>query len=391
MKKIIYNRTEEFLKELILFFCSLLLLLFSSTYLIANDFNHKVIIAEGRAVIIDNDLEVAKKRALDDALYLASLQAGARVDGYSNVDMNTNLNENLLVRPSSSIKDFTVIEESSDETHYRIKIKAYAITINQLKDCSKREFINLSYFQPAYSVSSKLPARTQKLPGVISKNIFEGLKRFENVRVKDNSRIKFNQKLFAKPVSLDYEALVEGKSNFLKSGEFGVHPIIEISSGKGRLNRFFDEMIVKIKLNIYEGSTFNLIDSMNYKFSLLLGNETGYDHIDAFFKVPFDKINSLVERSVSKLQFRILDQLQCYPLEAKVNLINDTLTIPLGYNQGLKTGKVGFISSNNPNMSMNDWVVLTVRQTENDFSVLELLNPLNKKESINGKLVRFLN
>ena len=150
-------------------------------------------------------------------------------------------------------------------------------------------------------------------------------------------------------------------------------------------------MIVKIKLNIYEGSTFNLIDSMNYKFSLLLGNETGYDHIDAFFKVPFDKINSLVERSVSKLQFRILDQLQCYPLEAKVNLINDTLTIPLGYNQGLKTGKVGFISSNNPNMSMNDWVVLTVRQTENDFSVLELLNPLNKKESINGKLVRFLN
>ena len=54
---------------------------------------------------------VAKKRALDDALYLASLQGGAKIDGYSTVDTNTSLNENLLIRPSSSIKDFVILEK----------------------------------------------------------------------------------------------------------------------------------------------------------------------------------------------------------------------------------------------------------------------------------------
>ena len=40
---------------------------------------------------------------------------------------------------------------------------------------------------------------------------------------------------------------------------------------------------------------------------------------------------------------------------------------------------------------MNDWVVVTVRNTEKNSSVLEILNPLNKKSDINGKIIRFMN
>ena len=111
MKKIAYSKVDELLKELTVFFSSLLLLLFFTTFLVAQDFSHREIITSGRAVIIDNDEETAKKRALDEALYLASLQAGAKIDGYSTVDQTTSLNENLLIRPSSSIKDFVILEE----------------------------------------------------------------------------------------------------------------------------------------------------------------------------------------------------------------------------------------------------------------------------------------
>ena len=65
------------------------------------------------------------KRALDDALYLASLQAGAKVDGYSSVNTNTSLNENILIRPSSTIKDFVILEEK-DKTHFSVKIRAFS-------------------------------------------------------------------------------------------------------------------------------------------------------------------------------------------------------------------------------------------------------------------------
>ena len=46
---------------------------------------------------------------------------------------------------------------------------------------------------------------------------------------------------------------------------------------------------------------------------------------------------------------------------------------------------------NNPNHSMSDWVVLTVKKSSGDFSVIEPLNPQNKKENINGKIIRFMN
>ena len=91
------------------------------------------------------------------------------------------------------------------------------------------------------------------------------------------------------------------------------------------------------------------------------------------------------------MQFRVKDKLKCYPLEAKAELVKGVLTVPLGLNQGVKIGKVGFASNNNPNHSMNDWVVVTVKNSSGDFSVLEILNPSNKKEDINGKIIRFMN
>ncbi len=392
MKKIAYSKTDELLKELTVFFSSLLLFLFFTTFIVAQDFSHKEIIAEGRAVIINNDEETAKKRALDDALYLASLQAGAKVDGYSTIDNNTSLNENLLVRPSSSIKDFVILEEKKDSTHFTIKIKAFAVGVEEVMNCSTREQINLSYLRPYFTVSSRLPAYSQNLPSLISNNIFKNLKKFDNLVLKDLTHFDFHpQKLANKPLELDYVSLVEGKGGSIKSGEFGIHPIITISSGKGKLTRFSDELLIDLNLNIYEGPNINIIDSLSYKFSIFLGNETGYSHIDAFYRVPYDKITNLIVSSLSKIQFRVIDKLKCQPLEAKAELVKGVLTVPIGLNQGLKIGNVGYISKNNTNHSMNDWVAVTVKKSSDNFSILDILNPLNKKEDVNGKVIRFIN
>lgn len=392
MKKFTYNKVDSVIKELIIFITTLLFFLFTSTLLVAQEISHKAIISEGRAVIVDGNEEVAKKRALDDALYLASLQGGAKIDGYSTVDTNTSLNENLLIRPSSSIKDFVILEESKDETHYSVKIKAILVSLNSLLDCSARSNINLSYFKPNFVVSSKLPAQLQNLPLLISQKIFENLTRFDQISLKDSTSFDFNPKKFsALPVSLDYEAIVEGKSGSLKSGEFGIHTLIEVKRSKGTMTRFLNKADIALTINLFEGTNFNVIDTLNYNFSVLLGIETGYQHMDGFYKIPYDKIAEVVQDSISKMQFRVKDRLKCYPLEARAELVKDVLTIPLGVNQGVQIGKVGFASNSNPNHSMRDWIVVTVKDSSGDFSVLEILNPSNKKEDINGKLIRFMN
>ena len=392
MKKFTYNKVDSVIKELIIFITTLLFFLFTSTLLVAQEISHKAIISEGRAVIVDGNEEVAKKRALDDALYLASLQGGAKIDGYSTVDTNTSLNENLLIRPSSSIKDFVILEESKDETHYSVKIKAILVSLNSLLDCSARSNINLSYFKPNFVVSSKLPAQLQNLPLLISQKIFENLTRFDQISLKDSTSFDFNPKKFsALPVSLDYQAIVEGKSGSLKSGEFGIHTLIEVKRSKGTMTRFLNKADIALTINLFEGTNFNVIDTLNYNFSVLLGIETGYQHMDGFYKIPYDKIAEVVQDSISKMQFRVKDRLKCYPLEARAELVKDVLTIPLGINQGVQIGKVGFASNSNPNHSMRDWIVVTVKDSSGDFSVLEILNPSNKKEDINGKLIRFMN
>ena len=392
MKKFTYNKVDSVIKELIIFITTLLFFLFTSTLLVAQEISHKAIISEGRAVIVDGNEVVAKKRALDDALYLASLQGGAKIDGYSTVDTNTSLNENLLIRPSSSIKDFVILEESKDETHYSVKIKAILVSLNSLLDCSARSNINLSYFKPNFVVSSKLPAQLQNLPLLISQKIFENLRRFDQISLKDSTNFDFNPKKFsALPVSLDYEAIVEGKSGSLKSGEFGIHTLIEVKRSKGTMTRFLNKADIALTINLFEGTNFNVIDTLYYNFSVLLGIETGYQHMDGFYKIPYDKIAEVVQDSISKMQFRVKDRLKCYPLEARAELVKDVLTIPLGINQGVQIGKVGFASNSNPNHSMRDWIVVTVKDSSGDFSVLEILNPSNKKEDINGKLIRFMN
>ena len=392
MKKFTYNKVDSVIKELIIFITTLLFFLFTSTLLVAQEISHKAIISEGRAVIVDGNEAIAKKRALDDALYLASLQGGAKIDGYSTVDTNTSLNENLLIRPSSSIKDFVILEESKDETHYSVKIKAILVSLNSLLDCSARSNINLSYFKPNFVVSSKLPAQLQNLPLLISQKIFENLTRFDQISLKDSTNFDFNPKKFSTlPVSLDYEAIVEGKSGSLKSGEFGIHTLIEVKRSKGTMTRFLNKADIALTINLFEGTNFNIVDTLNYNFSVLLGIETGYQHMDGFYKIPYDKIAEVVQDSISKMQFRVKDRLKCYPLEARAELVKDVLTIPLGVNQGVQIGKVGFASNSNPNHSMRDWIVVTVKDSSGDFSVLEILNPSNKKEDINGKLIRFMN
>ncbi len=379
------------LRKLVYFFTILLSFLLASTYLVANEVGYKEVFSSGRAVIIDGNVDLAKKRALEDALYLASIQGGAKVDGYSSVDKNTNLNESVLVRPSATIKDFVITKESSDDTHYNVSIRAYLVSMNNMLNCSSRDFVNLTYLSPHFSISSRLPAWTTKLPNEVSKEVFKNLSNIESINLKDSSRVPFNpKKVLKKSVSLDYNNLVEGKTNNLRSGEFAVHPIFKFSHAKGRFTKVSKEIVVDMTLNIYEGPNFNVLDTLSYRFSLWSGNQTGYQHLDAFVKVSRDKLTDLVKKSISKIQYRVLDQLKCQPLQAKIILVNNELTVPLGSNQGLKRGTVGFISSSR-DIIMSDWIVLTVKNTDDNTSVVEPLNPQNKNNQIQGKIIKFIN
>ena len=78
----------------------------------------KFVEVTGRSVIEDNSPLLSKNSALEDALYLAALEGGAKISGYSIVDKFSNLKEEVIVRPASGILDYTIIDEIISDQHY---------------------------------------------------------------------------------------------------------------------------------------------------------------------------------------------------------------------------------------------------------------------------------
>ena len=100
----------------------------------------------GRSVIINNDIRKARNLALEDALYLASLKGGAKVEGFSSVSKNTIINDQSIIKPTSSILDFKIIDEIQTKEHFQVKILA-VVGFNQPKSKCTSKPLNITVLE----------------------------------------------------------------------------------------------------------------------------------------------------------------------------------------------------------------------------------------------------
>ena len=111
----------------------------------------------GRAIIQnDETIDSSRRRALEDALYLAALHGGAKINGFSAVNTDTSIQENLVVQPSSQILDYTILSEDKSDTHFVIKIRS---AVGQLKSkgCESKVLKSLSIYKPCLLYTSPSP------------------------------------------------------------------------------------------------------------------------------------------------------------------------------------------------------------------------------------------
>ena len=73
-----------------------ILVLLSSSLLADDNTNFRQVETTGRAVLISGDIETSRKRALEDALYIAALKGGADINGFSAITSNTVINDQSL-------------------------------------------------------------------------------------------------------------------------------------------------------------------------------------------------------------------------------------------------------------------------------------------------------
>ena len=113
-------------------------LLIVNPLIAANHSSFKQVEATGRAILLENDINTSRKRALEDALYLAALRGGANIDGFSAVSSNTIINDHSIVKATNRVIDFKILSEEQSKEFLSIKISAVVGDDTSGQKCKKR-------------------------------------------------------------------------------------------------------------------------------------------------------------------------------------------------------------------------------------------------------------
>ena len=340
----------------------------------------------GRAVIIDPEMEQeARMMALEDALYLAALEGGARIDGFSAVMTDSSLEDHFVIRPASRILDYTITNEVIDDLHYQVSIRA-AIGDIPKGTCLHRRDVNLTVFAPKITHGNSVVAEAGPMAPKVINALVEAIESHPGINARRATDTVLDPARLARTTDqFDYNALTTGLTR-VQRGDFALIPEITLTGKRVRngLDRR-DEMLVSIEMHLFAGETYEWVDHFELR-----------QQITTKFRSPFRTINVLgqprrpvildaMRAPVATLVDEMAAKLQCAPLTATMSIVDGKLSVPVGSYHGMRQNALAVA-----NGTETPWQIMRVTSVTPMSSVL---TPLNEKRDINtlaGRTAEFM-
>ena len=219
----------------------------------------------------------------------------------------------------------------------------------------------------------------------------------------DNSLSKydFNHQNFDK--SFDYKTLVNG-SHKLENGDYIYIPSISLkkskifpkfylntqSSNTNEENKKYvldrDALSFSTNIEIYSAITNTFVASIEKEYFIPMNIDSNFTMIELFTKKDKEFLNDKLIDISNSLYNEIVTQLSCKPITAKIQVVNDRLSVPLGYNQGLRVNQLAVLEDN----SSNNITMLSISELSNSNAILSPLNSNIELVKFSGKQTRFL-
>ena len=210
--------------------------------------------AKGQINLDGIDENLAKRRALEDALYFASMKAGAEVKGFSSIDEETNLNENFLVQPNNKILDYKILKSYKEDQNYIVEVEAVVGNLNNFDSvCSKRKILNIKEFKGNYIINTNTPSWAYSYIDKILYQVRRHMLNNKSINYTNYSSKKFDFNFDNFDKSFDYKTLVNG-SDSLNNGDYIYIPSFSLNKSK-YFQSFIFPMIMRAqiiqKINIF--------------------------------------------------------------------------------------------------------------------------------------------
>jgi len=349
----------------------------------------KQVEATGRAILLENDINTSRKRALEDALYIAALRGGANIDGFSAISSNTVINDHSIVKATNRIIDFKILSEEQSKEFLSIKISAVVGNDTAGQNCKKRP-LNITLLKGGYNVHSNVPSKLSRYTPIWFKKIYEIISNTPNVQAsnQDNKTLEDLKKANVNS-SFNYNALTKGLP-MIQAGDYSIVPMIYLAAIGGNSN--FSNYNINLELNLYRGPSFKLVSKKSYNLPIKYHLDSKFQFIKNVSTLDINYIDREVTDYFSKSVNSFLFELNCQPLEGILAINEGKLIVDLGKKQGLRQKQIGIVKGINIENSMlnNSSIIVHAREVFDNYSVLHPLNDNLKLANLDKMIVEFV-
>jgi hypothetical protein len=364
--------------------CLLICVMLSVGAQAAND-KLRMITATGRAVISHMDaLNEAKNIALEDALYLAALSGGAKIDGFSSVQADTALDDHFVVRPSSEILDYNIIDETHDDLHYQVTVQAAVGSVEGV-GCQNRAVGHVTMFAPQYSITRQVPGWLSTTPPLLVQDLYDYMASQPKLSLRNRAGTTLDVAALLKDARYDYAALTSSRPS-LSDGDFAFATAIDFDAttvkGNFKQEQFLD---VTVTSHIFTGSQLDSLGDVTHTVRVKLGEKSISQMLSTLATPKRAEIRSALSTTMDTHARALAETMLCLPLTAFMAKADDGLHVSVGARQGLSPNHLAVVSG-----KMTPWTILRVTKADASGATLLPLNRQRKLADLHGQHVTFL-
>ena len=366
-----------------------ILIIFSNSLLANDNANFKQVEATGRAVLIAGDIETSRKRALEDALYIAALKGGADINGFSAITSNTVINDQSIVKATNRVLDFKILSEKQSKEFLSIKISAVVGGKLSKKNCKNRP-INITLFRGSYNVESSVPSKLARYTPMWYGQVYDVISKLPNVKAINHKNKSLKQIIKSKVnSSFDYNALTNGLP-IIQAGDYSLVPELLLTENNNQNS--FSNYLLKVSFKIFKGPGIKLMTTKTYDLPIEYQYKSKFQFINNISTSDIQLVDQNVHHHMLLAATKFLQDLNCRPLEGKLTVNEGSLVVDLGRKQGLKQKQIGLVKGINIQNSMlnNSSVIVHTNKIYDNYSILLPLNDNVKLSNLDNMIVEFV-
>jgi hypothetical protein len=341
----------------------------------------------GRALLAPNDIPGSRRRALEDALYLAAMKGGADVDAFSAVDMGALTAESILLRASTRIVDFAVVDEFRGQSQFEVTIDAYVGERPQL-GCAARPDLALTVGVPKLRTTQQVPHWMGEALTMAHDKTVNVLRGAANVRLADSTISLAPKAEEASRVAdgFDYQSLLTGKAPRQDGGTLprnarGLHFSWSAQSASARTER----VVVTLEARIVDPAAPSRTRNLKLQKTVTLTPNTPWRALNVVASKDWDSTAKDLSRTFGKSLATWLEQSACAPLVSNLAAAGKgQYRVDLGIRDGLTRQSLAFVDG-----GQSAWTVLRIVELAASSAIVAPMNPARATSRLTGTQVRF--